>query len=57
MINHFNATVTGVAIPFIMKRLSFDSAQSATIFATAFTDCGGFFATLWLTHVFMQWLK
>jgi magnesium transporter len=57
VINHINATVTGVAIPFIMKRLGFDPAQSATIFATTFTDCGGFFATLWLAHIFMQWLK
>ena len=31
-----------------MKRLGFDPAQSATIFATTFTDCGGFFLTLWL---------
>jgi len=57
VINHINATVTGVAIPFIMKRLGFDPAQSATIFATTFTDCGGFFATLWLAHIFMQWLR
>jgi magnesium transporter len=57
VINHINATVTGVAIPFIMKRLGFDPAQSATIFATTFTDCGGFFVTLWLAHLFMQWLR
>lgn len=55
--NHLNACTTGVAIPFIMKRLGFDPAQSATIFATTFTDCGGFFATLWLAHIFMTWLK
>ena len=53
--NHVNASVTGVLIPFIMKRLGFDPAQSATIFATTFTDCGGFFATLWIAQHFMRW--
>jgi magnesium transporter len=48
LLNHINACVTGVSIPFFMKRLGFDPAQSATIFATTFTDCGGFFLTLWL---------
>ena len=47
-LNHINACVTGVSIPFVMKKLGFDPAQSATIFATTFTDCGGFFLTLWL---------
>jgi magnesium transporter len=55
--NHVNACVTGVIIPFAMKRLGFDPAQSATIFATTFTDCGGFFATLWLAQMCMRWLK
>jgi len=55
--NHVNACVTGVCIPFVMKKLGFDPAQSATIIATTFTDCGGFFATLWLAKVFMGWLK
>ena len=50
-LNHINACVTGVLIPFAMKKLGFDPAQSATIFATTFTDCGGFFATLWLAKV------
>jgi magnesium transporter len=53
ILNHINASVTGVLIPFIMKRLGFDPAQSATIFATTFTDCGGFFLTLWLAQHFM----
>ena len=57
LFNHLNACITGVTIPFIMKRLGFDPAQSATIFATTFTDCGGFFATLWLAKMFMQWLQ
>jgi magnesium transporter len=54
--NHINACLTGVAIPFVMKRLGFDPAQSATIFATTFTDCGGFFLTLGLAKVFIHWL-
>jgi Mg/Co/Ni transporter MgtE len=41
-------------LPFIMKRCGFDPAQSATIFATTFTDCGGFFATLWLAKVILH---
>ncbi len=52
--NHVNACVTGVSIPFVMKKLGFDPAQSATIFATTFTDCGGFFATLWLAKVILH---
>ena len=50
VLNHIIAGVTGVLIPFLMKRLGFDPAQSATIFATTFTDCGGFFLTLWLAQ-------
>jgi magnesium transporter len=58
LFNHVNACVTGVAIPFVMKWFGFDPAQSATIFATTFTDCGGFFATLFLAKVFQHfhWL-
>ncbi len=52
-LNHVNACVTGVLIPFAMKKLGFDPAQSATIFATTFTDCGGFFATLWLAKIIL----
>jgi magnesium transporter len=55
-LNHINACITGVAIPFVMKWMGFDPAQSATIFATTFTDCGGFFLTLYLAKVFMHWL-
>jgi magnesium transporter len=53
--NHLNACVSGVSIPFIMKRLGFDPAQSATIFATTFTDCGGFFLCLGLAKIFHGW--
>jgi magnesium transporter len=55
--NHINACMTGVAIPFVMKWLGFDPAQSATIFATTFTDCGGFFLCLGLAKMLMPYLK
>ena len=51
IINHVMACITGVAVPFLMKSLGFDPAQSATIFATTVTDCCGFFATLGLASV------
>jgi magnesium transporter len=54
--NHVNACVTGVSVPFIMKRLGFDPAQSASIIATTFTDCGGFFATLGLAKLLMRFI-
>jgi len=57
IINHILACVSGVSIPFMMKRLGFDPAQSATIFATTVTDCCGFFTTLGLAALFMKWLK
>jgi magnesium transporter len=52
--NHVNACTTGAMLPFLMKKCGFDPAQSATIFATTFTDCGGFFATLWLAKVILH---
>jgi magnesium transporter len=51
VINHTLAAVSGVAIPFAMKWLGFDPAQSATIFATTVTDVVGFFALLGLAQV------
>ena len=48
IVNHTLAAVSGAAIPFIMKSLGFDPAQSATIFATTVTDVGGFFSLLGL---------
>jgi magnesium transporter len=54
MFNHINACLTGVCIPFVMKRMGFDPAQSSTIFATTFTDCGGFFACLGLAKLVMH---
>ena len=51
LINHTGASVTGAGVPFVMKRLGFDPAQSATIFATTITDVVGFFALLGLAAV------
>ena len=49
--NHTLACTTGAAIPFGLKRLGFDPAQSATIFATTVTDVCGFFALLGLARL------
>ncbi|HYO08179.1 MAG TPA: magnesium transporter [Tepidisphaeraceae bacterium] len=54
VINHVVACTSGVAIPFVMRWLGFDPAQSATIFATTVTDCGGFFATLGLAALALR---
>ena len=53
IINHTMACVTGVFVPFVMKSLGFDPAQSATIFATTVTDIVGFFALLGLAWLFL----
>lgn len=50
-INHTIACSSGAAIPFIMKKLGFDPAQSATIFATTLTDVVGFLALLGLASI------
>jgi magnesium transporter len=55
-INHTVACASGAGIPFIMKKLGFDPAQSATIFATTVTDIGGFFALLGLATLAINWL-
>jgi magnesium transporter len=54
IINHCLATVSGAAIPFIMKSMGFDPAQSATIFATTVTDVGGFFSLLGLAALLLR---
>ncbi len=51
LINHTLACVSGAGIPFLMKRLGFDPAQSATIFATTVTDMVGFLALLGLAAI------
>jgi magnesium transporter len=53
IVNHTLACTSGAAIPFIMKKLGFDPAQSATIFATTVTDVGGFFGLFMLAKLFM----
>ncbi len=55
MINHTLACTTGAGIPFLMKKLGFDPAQSATIFATTVTDVAGFFSLLGLAYMFIQY--
>jgi magnesium transporter len=57
IINHALACVSGASIPFIMKSLGFDPAQSATIFATTVTDVVGFFTLLGLAYLFLDTLK
>jgi magnesium transporter len=56
LVNHALASVWGVAVPFAMKRLGFDPAQSATIFTTTLTDMVGFFTLLGLATLAMRWL-
>jgi magnesium transporter len=57
IINHTLACASGASIPFLMKKLGFDPAQSATIFATTVTDVGGFFGLFMLARLFMPLLK
>jgi len=54
IINHTFACSSGAAIPFIMKKLGFDPAQSATIFATTVTDVGGFFVLFMLAKLLIK---
>jgi magnesium transporter len=56
VINHTLASISGAGIPMLMKRLGFDPAQSATIFATTVTDIVGFFSLLGLAYLFMKYL-
>jgi magnesium transporter len=57
IINHALACTSGASIPFVMKGLGFDPAQSATIFATTVTDVVGFFTLLGLAQLFLPWLR
>jgi magnesium transporter len=56
VINHTLASISGAGIPMLMKKLGFDPAQSATIFATTVTDIAGFFSLLGLAYLFMKYL-
>jgi len=51
------ACVTGAGIPFLMRRLGFDPAQSATIFATTVTDVAGFASLLGLARLCEGWMR
>ncbi|HEX4054899.1 MAG TPA: magnesium transporter [Tepidisphaeraceae bacterium] len=51
------ACVSGAAIPFVMRRLGFDPAQSATIFATTITDVAGFASLLGLATICAGWMR
>ncbi len=53
IVNHTLACVSGATIPFLLKWLGFDPAQSATIFATTVTDVVGFFSLLWLAKTML----
>ncbi|HEX4795967.1 MAG TPA: magnesium transporter [Humisphaera sp.] len=55
-LNHVLACTTGVTIPFLMRGLGFDPAQSATVWATTVTDCCGFFSTLGIAYLCMPLL-
>ncbi len=46
--------IIGSAIPLLMRRLGFDPAQSATIFATGTTDAAGFFMLLMLARTLLM---
>lgn len=52
-INLTLACINGASIPFLMKALGFDPAQSATIFATTITDVAGFFSLLGLAWLLL----
>lgn len=54
VINLTLACVNGALFPFLMKRMGFDPAQSATIFATTVTDVAGFLSLLGLAQVFLM---
>jgi len=53
-INHVVGPVWGASIPFVMARLGFDPAQSATIFTTTLTDMLGFLTLLGLAAAAMS---
>jgi magnesium transporter len=51
------ACVSGAGIPFLMRRMGFDPAQSATIFATTVSDMAGFGALLGLASMCARWMR
>jgi magnesium transporter len=51
------ACISGAAIPFIMRRLGFDPAQSAIIFISTITDIAGFALLLGLATICARWMR
>jgi magnesium transporter len=51
------ACVSGASIPFVMKKMGFDPAQSATIFTTTVTDVAGLASLLGLATLFQAFLR
>jgi magnesium transporter len=51
------ACISGAGIPFVMRKLGFDPAQSATIFATTVTDVTGLASLLGLATLLQAWLR
>jgi len=47
------AGLTGAGIPLILKRVGIDPAVASSIIITTFTDCAGFFLSLWLATKFL----
>jgi magnesium transporter len=56
IINMVAACVSGAALPFLMKSLGQDPAQSSNIVLTTITDVVGFLAFLGLAMLFQDWL-
>jgi magnesium transporter len=54
LINHVVGPVWGASVPFVMARLGFDPAQSATIFTSTLTDVLGFLTLLGLAAAAMH---
>ena len=51
------ACISGAAIPFIMRQLGFDPAQSAIIFISTITDIAGFALLLGLATICAGWMR
>jgi magnesium transporter len=52
--NHTIACLMAIFIPWLLKRLRLDPAQSSFIWATALTDCTGFAILLTLAHLIIR---
>jgi magnesium transporter len=56
VLNLTAACAWGASVPFLMQKMGFDPAQSATIFTTVLTDALGFLALLGLASLSMSLL-